>query len=117
MKTDDYSNNVFIVWWCNTGLEGIVPHTSLEKNELADVLQGRIPSYSLRKILHYMKLRALFNLQRHYEIYAVTATSEITEDDIRQMFENCPQEAADTMRKIGVKLYSDRVENNKIVIS
>jgi hypothetical protein len=46
----------------------------------------------------------------------ITAQPGITEDDIREMFENDPQSAADTVRRIGHKFYSDRREENRVVI-
>jgi hypothetical protein len=61
-------------------------------------------------------LRARFNPQRHYEIYIVTATPGIDKDDIREMFENNPQTAADTIRRIGHKYYSDRAQEDRVVI-
>jgi hypothetical protein len=46
----------------------------------------------------------------------ITAVPGIDVDDIRNMFEANPQHAADTIRRIGQKFYSDRQEENKIVI-
>jgi glycine cleavage system protein P-like pyridoxal-binding family len=40
----------------------------------------------------------------------------ITEQDIRGMFDDDPQTAADTIRRIGAKVYSDRATHNKTVI-
>ena len=68
------------------------------------------------KIMHW-QLRARYNSQRHYEIYIITATAGISEGDIRNMFEASPQTAADTIRRIGQKYYSDRLESNRIAIT
>ena len=40
----------------------------------------------------------------------------ISADDVRGMFEDDPQMAADTIRRIGTEMYSDRWEENKAVI-
>ena len=66
--------------------------------------------------INMWELRARYNPQRHYEIYLISAVDGINEDDIREMFEASPQEAADTIRRIGQKFYSDRNQENKILI-
>ena len=66
--------------------------------------------------LHHLILRAKFNMQRAYEIYTVEATEGITADDIRDMFENSPQTAADTIRDRGNCLHSDRVTDDRVLI-
>jgi hypothetical protein len=66
-------------------------------------------------IMHW-QLRARFNSQRHYEIYIITATPGIDEDDIREMFEANPQGAAETIRRIGNKVFSDRARDYHVVI-
>ncbi len=68
------------------------------------------------KIMHWA-LRARYNSQRHYEIYIITAAAGIDENDIRAMFEANPQTAADTIRRIGEKFHSDRLESNRIAIT
>ena len=65
-------------------------------------------------ILHW-ELRARYNSQRHYEIYIITATPGITEEDIREMFEANPQAAADTIRRIGHCFYSDRETKERAI--
>ena len=60
--------------------------------------------------------RARFNPQRHYEIYQVSATDGITADDIRDMFESSPQMAADTIRQLGHCYFSDREQEDRVVI-
>jgi hypothetical protein len=46
----------------------------------------------------------------------ITAQPGITEEDIREMFEADPQHAADTIRRIGHQYYSDRVQEDRVVI-
>ena len=100
-----------IMWNCN-GLEAVVRIPNPADRTFA-LLKGVEPP-SPPNIMHW-ELRARYNSQRHYEIYLITATPGITEDDIRDMFEADPQTAADTIRRIGEKFYSDR-QNQKAVI-
>lgn len=66
--------------------------------------------------LNHWKLRARFNPQRFYEIYIISAMPGIEKEDIEQMFENNPQSAADTIRRIGQRVYGERMSEDQIVI-
>ena len=100
-----------IMWDCN-GLEAVVRVPNPADRTFA-LLKGVEPPRP-PNIMHW-ELRARYNSQRHYEIYLITATPGISEDDIRDMFEADPQTAADTIRRIGHQHYSDR-QNQKAVI-
>jgi len=66
--------------------------------------------------IQHWQLRARYNTQRCYEIYAIGVDGTITQEDIRDMFETDPQYAADLIRARGEKIYSDRRrEKDKIV--
>jgi len=108
-------NHNFLVMWCNEGLECVVDLTEDEKNRTWSALKGKPPVSQLPS-LHHLILRARYNQQRHYEIYTVEATEGITADDIRDMFENSPQTAADTIRERGNCLHSDRVKDDRVLI-
>ena len=122
------SNRAFLLSWDNTGLEGVVEvdYDALDleqQNKVASILSdpdGQDPgsplANSISRTLSMMKLRARANTQRHYEIYLVPVTDDITENDIRQMFEDTPQDAADLMRERGNQLYSDRAKTDRVVI-
>lgn len=103
----------FLVSWDMTGLEAVVDITQYEdwdKQVTWDILSGKDAKQNpLGQIYNMMMLRARFNGHRHYEIYGLTADEGIETDDIRNMFDNDPQIAADAVRRIGVKLYSDRI--------
>lgn len=101
-----------IMWDCN-GLEAVQRLPDPADTTFA-LLRGAEPPKP-PNIMHW-ELRARYNSQRHYEIYIITAQSGIEKEDIVEMFENDPQGAADTIRRIGHKFYSDRREENKIVI-
>ena len=65
--------------------------------------------------VEHWKLRARFNPQRNYEIYLITAHPGIDQDDIVAMFENNPQTAADTIRRIGQCLWNDRKTQEPVI--
>ena len=105
--------NIFAVMWDCNGLEAVEPVPDPALTTFA-VLQGtpapRMPN------LNMWSLRARFNPQRNYEIYIVHATPEITQEDIRAMFEADPQTAADTIRGLGQKFYSDRATQPRAIV-
>lgn len=101
-----------IMWDCH-GLEAVekVP----EPADITFAILANKPLPTVPKIMHW-ELRARYNSQRHYEIYIINATDGITTEDIRNMFEAGPQTAADTIRSIGHKYYSDRVNEDRVAI-
>lgn len=103
----------FVISWCNEGLEGIIPVSDIERDALFKILKNEPQPAPVMQSVNLMVLRARFNLQRMYEIYSIEAEDGITADDIREMFEACPQMAAETIRKIGYKIHSDRPEGGK----
>lgn len=110
-------NNTFIAMWCNEGLECVLSATEMEHDDLIQTL--KTGDHRASQIDHYltmMKFRARYNSQRHYEIYAFNAQEGISKEDIEGMFESDPQTAADTIRRIGEVIHSDRAKEDKIVI-
>lgn len=101
-----------IMWDCH-GLEACerVPNPA---DTTFALLKGAKPPEP-PNIMHW-QLRARYNTQRHYEIYIITAQPGIERDDIVDMFEANPQVAADTIRRIGHCFYSDRAQQDRIVI-
>jgi len=104
-QDEDPRNSVFAIMWDCDGLEAVARVPNPADTTFA-LLKGAEPPRSPN--INTWLLRARYNSQRHYEIYIITAVSGITEDDIRAMFEADPQTAADTIRRIGEKYYSDR---------
>lgn len=108
----------YLVMWCNDGLEAVINLTELEQEDLVYILKtGNSSRSKAGYYITMMSMRARTNSQRHYEIYGLTVSEGITEADVRGMFDDSPQTAADTIRRIGVKVYSDRNENKKLVIT
>ena len=103
---------MFAIMWDCHGLEAVEAVPEPADTTFA-LLKGQEPPRP-PNILHW-QLRARYNPQRHYEIYIITATPGIDSDDIREMFENNPQTAADTIRRIGHKYYSDRTTKESAI--
>jgi hypothetical protein len=109
-------NHQFVVMWCNEGLEYVGDVTADNQRVVWERLQGReSPRHALANPLH-LRLRAQFNLDRHYEIYFIDAQDGITEEDIRDMFLRDPQGSADTIRKKGDCFYSNRADSKAVIV-
>ena len=112
-EDEDLCNSTFAIMWCCDGLEAVerVPDPADRTFALLKGVEPpRLPN------INTWALRARYNTQRNYEIYIITAMPGIDKDDIRDMFEADPQTAADTIRRIGEKFYSDRRVETQVVI-
>ena len=112
-RMEDPRPGMFAIMWDCHGLEACerVPNPADTTFALLkDEEPPRPPN------IEHWKLRARYNSQRHYEIYIITATPGIDRDDIVSMFEANPQSAADTIRRIGHCYYSDRSQEDRVVI-
>ena len=107
------SNHLFVVMWDCHGLEALARVPEPADTTFALLQSKKAPD--MPNIMHW-KLRARANSQRHYEIYTFSVESGIGADDIREMFEANPQMAADTIRRIGHQIYSDRATEDRVVI-
>jgi len=109
-------SNVFLLSWDCNGVEAVIDMSNYEKETVWAVLQEVDPPARLGSIVQHLILRARANPQRHYEIYTMQVESGITEEDVREMFDNDPQGSADLIRERGNRIYSDRItEPAKIV--
>lgn len=109
-------NHQFIVMWDCNGLEVCCDVTAAQQRAVWEQLRGELPGESGIPSMGHLMLRARYNPQRHYEIYIVDAVEGITADDIREMFEQSPQTAADTIRRLGTVFYSDRVKEKSVIV-
>ena len=120
---------VFVLSWDNEGLESVVPvsdiearNEELEKERVLQVLsdpEGRDPGFrgeSVAGIIHRMQIRAQINCHRHYEIYSVCVDASIDAEQLRDMFEQSPQDAADLIRERGNKIYSNRRHRAPVIV-
>ena len=108
------TTHAFIFSWDQSGIEIIVPITQYENWDKAQMLAAiRGEDYSrnpIDKIIHGLILRARYNGQRHYEIYAIDCDEELDEEFWRQRWRDDPQWCADLVREKGLKMYSARPE-------
>jgi len=109
-------SNVFLLRWDNTGLESCINVTEYEKAEMWARLSDTEPPVGIGKAVQHIMLRARVNPQRHYEIYTINVDSSISTEDMREMFNNSPQHAADLIRARGNKVFSDRVDQKTVKI-
>jgi len=107
----------FLIMWCSEGLECCIDVTEDQQRRMWQKLKGEPVSETAIPNYQHLLLRARYNSQRHYEIYSVEATDGITAEDIREMFEANPQSAADTIRRRGHCLHSDRAERQRVLIT
>lgn len=105
-------NGSFAIMWDCYGLEAIAKLPDPADTTFA-LLKGVEPPAIPN--INMWELRARYNPQRNYEIYLITATPGISEDDIRSMFEADPQGAAKTIRRIGHKFFSDRETKERLI--
>ena len=112
----------FVVMWDMTGLEALInvtkiekEHEQWEKENIFRILKDQDRTIKPAHVpLNIMIMRARANSQRHYEIYAFD--SELSEEDIREIFESDPQVMADAIRNVGHRFYSDRANKKQQVI-
>lgn len=113
------TTNAFIFSWDQLGIEAIVPITQYEhhdKQNLINILSEKpTERNTLDSIVRSLLLRARFNPQRHYEIYAVDCDASLDEAFWRKQWEENPQYTADLIRERGHKLYSDRASKQPVI--
>lgn len=107
--------NWFVAMWDQLGLETLINVGDLHKESVWAELKGdpgpRLPN------LDMMIMRAKANHHRHYEIYAFQTEADVTQEMILDMFKHSPQAIVNLIRGSGQKIYSDREEQSRIVIT
>ncbi|CAB4221509.1 hypothetical protein UFOVP1636_341 [uncultured Caudovirales phage] len=115
------TTNAFIFSWDQLGIEAIIPISQYEHYDQENLLRMIASKDTVRNpltgIVQSLVLRARYNPQRHYEIYAVDCTEEMDEVFWREQWEEYPQATAELIRERGHKLYSDRAETHKVKIT
>lgn len=113
------TKNAYIFSWDQEGIEAIIPITEYEHHEKQNLIRilsekptDRNP---LNGIIQHLLLRARYNPQRHYEIYAVDCAEGMDSKFWREQWEEYPQETADLIRERGHKIYSDRTIKKPII--
>lgn len=109
---EDPRNSMWAIMWDCYGLEAIAKIPDPADTTFA-LLQNKKPP-EMPNINHWA-LRGRFNPQRNYEVYLITTTPGISEDDIRGMFIRDPNGAAETIRRIGQKFFSNRETAERVI--
>jgi len=100
--------------WDMHGLEYLGNITRWEQEMMWSKLTEEKPGYQMPS-LKVLILRATANSHRNYEIYVFDADN-IDEETIREMFIECPQTMVDMIREKGVKLYSNRLMKDRVIV-
>lgn len=98
--------------WDMYGLESVINVTEIQDDAIIAGLKGEKVKHT--NPLHYMILRAKFNMQRCYEIYSIV-TKDIDKDDFIRLFKDSPQMIVDLIRERGTKIYSDRQTREAVI--
>jgi len=106
----------FLLMWCTDGLEVLCDITAESQNRMWDALRGEKTQSRMPNLMH-LELRARYNSQRFYEIYIIDVDAEVTEQDLREMFEQDPQTAADLIRKRGTCIFGEPRGRQRVVIN
>ena len=113
----------YLAYWCNEGFESLTDISKFEKweqEQLVQILaskQDRTEPNPLNPMIQSMILRARFNPQREYELYAFAATDSVDPVAINEWMDRDPQSFVDWIRENGVKIHSDRNTVAKRIIS
>jgi hypothetical protein len=122
---NDEKENKFLAMWCNLGLECVIDITEYEfptKSDLATMIKTGDNSgfqkkqAELNRLISVMSMRARFNIDRSYEIYAFRSSDGITKKEIEDLFETNPQFIVDFIRENGVGIVKKNrdTQNQKI---
>jgi hypothetical protein len=113
----------YIVSWDNQGVEFFKEITedhpdNWAKQHLFDSIKA---SKKVEKAMSFnltaLKMRAMANSQRHYEIYVFTSEDDIGEADIKNWFDSDPQSFANWVRKNhSYKVYDNRVTQKPVIV-
>ena len=104
------SNFNYIASWDEFGLEALFNVSKMDETNVWKILKderAQTQTVPLRNLI----LRAQFNPQRRYEIYAFVST--LSEEDIRLCFEHTPQVIVEQIRQVGHKFFSNHNPNLK----
>lgn len=109
--------NKFLLYWDCNGLEACVDVTADYQDIIFEMLcNRRSASQKLNHIITMFEMRSRYNIQRHYELYVVDTTSDITAESLTQQFNDHPQAMADLIRERGKKIFSHRRAEKDVII-
>jgi len=113
------TTNAFIFSWDCEGIESIVPITQYEHidrdNTMRLLREQPVVRSPLNGIIQSLMLRARFNPQRNYEIYAIDCTGDMDQKFWQEQWAEYPQETAELVRERGHMLYSGRRTREPVI--
>lgn len=105
------SNASFIFMWDENGIEAVLPITRYEKWDQENTMRMLRGDSSIANPIdghiRTMLLRARFNSQRAYEIYAIQCDKSMDEAFWWEQWDNNPQYTAELVREKGHRLFSN----------
>ena len=99
----------FLLFWDIYGLESAVNMDLMVQRRTEAILKGeQSKDPDLGELISMFKMRAQFNTDRQYELYAIGLPAHFTEDYVHDMFKENTQGMVDLVRSRGLKLMSNR---------
>lgn len=105
-------NRFLAMWDCN-GLESLFDISDFEGDAMIAGLKGE--AFKAPFNISMMIMRARFNTQRSYEIYTFETESDISYNDVIELFKHTPQVIVDAIRKNGHMIHSDYTAKQKVI--
>lgn len=114
------TTNAYVFAWDCTGIEAIVPISQYEDWETTNAfrtLEGRPPKPNpMAQTINMLKLRAQYNPQRYYEIYALDCDSSFTPSVWSKLWHDDPQQCALMVRARGVHIWGEPMPVDRVKI-
>lgn len=104
----------YLAMWDCYGLESLFDITDSDHDAMIAGLKGE--TFRTPYNISMMIMRAKFNTQRSYEIYAFTTEPDVDYGMIEAMFKESPQTIVELIRSRGHKIHSDYHPNDRRVI-
>lgn len=105
--------HIFLFMWDMYGLEFCQDITAVEKRNMIKALKNEQLERPFN--LNSLLMRARLNSQRNYEVYTMTVEQGITEEDVKEWFNNNPQEAVDQIRDRGRAIYKSVSDTEQVI--
>jgi hypothetical protein len=105
----------WVVLFDTLGVDTLIPWDDLKSDDMVAVLSGQTPRKKGNQHVNMMVIRAQANHQRFPEVWAYDTAVDYDYATMRDMWEEMPQEVADTVRSNGTNLFKHAKEKSIIV--
>jgi hypothetical protein len=103
---DGDGHHRFLLSWDDLGIEMVFDIDAERSKKVEAALKDEPYVYQdPGSMLEKARLRARFNTPRNYEIYAIAMPDHLSEEKVRDMFDNNFETMCELIRKKGLKLY------------